>query len=678
MERVGINHCGSKFIPTRARRILREVIQKKHAQDFIFFTNSQEQHDLDLLTMAPTRRRLPMVAENDGYTPLKPLVKSLRYADGTRPEFRPIWDINDHVRFHPPTFTMPSRSACVLSIEPSPTVMVETFFPDSLLEELATKTNSYAATLLPPSRRRHVKPSDIAFFLAMYYYMGIVKLPAKGDYWRTENDFWPTHPVAQNISRDMFHYIWRYIHFKGGGHGRDAEMEEVNEDGDEESIGELDYVAEDEDEAEDEEEDEQEQEAAAANQEQEDLSWYHKVSPFLEHVIRVSQKLCVRPGSKTSLDEMMKGFKGRSPQTHRMKNKPIKEGFKFFAICDAETGYVYDFIPDGRLEKSTTSDYVTMLAGSLPEVNKYNYVIGMDNYFTWPKVMETVGSMGIGVVGTARYHRGWPPKEMRDVKDERFNTVYLQTDKRGYKIVRWVDNNIVTMVSNVHTGKETVTKSRRRPRVTNTNKRHLDTVWGQEPVKSITIPKVIDDYNHWMCGVDKADQLIAYYRPKIRCRRTWMPLFFHGLDVIRINSYIACSKLGWKPSTNLDGKSQHKEYTRDMINALVAKGKTYEMRQTRNRLLGPRQADGSPSFKRARTSKYHPTLPGHRLVGDPRDHIRADAPTQRQCRMCSYLYAKAKLTPGAELPKIRRPKRWCLACRDNLCNEHFDAYHRRV
>ena len=174
--------------------------------------------------------------------------------------------------------------------------MVETFFPDSLLEELATKTKSYAATLLPPSRRRDVKPSDIAYFLAMYYYMGIVKLPAKRDYWRTENDFWPTHPVAQNISRDMFHYIWRYIHFKGGGDGPDVEMEE-EEDDDERSIGELDYVAAQEDESEDEdEEDEEEQAAVAANQEPQDLSWYHKVSPFLEHIIRVSQRLCVRPG----------------------------------------------------------------------------------------------------------------------------------------------------------------------------------------------------------------------------------------------------------------------------------------------------------------------------------------------------------------------------------------------
>ena len=40
-----------------------------------------------------------------------------------------------------------------------------------------------------------------------------------------------------------------------------------------------------------------------------------------------------------SLDEMMGKFKGRSGETYRMKNKPISEGFKFYALVDALTGY---------------------------------------------------------------------------------------------------------------------------------------------------------------------------------------------------------------------------------------------------------------------------------------------------------------------------------------------------
>ena len=45
-----------------------------------------------------------------------------------------------------------------------------------------------------------------------------------------------------------------------------------------------------------------------------------------------------------------------------------------------------------------------------------------------------------------------------------------------------------------------------------------------------------------MGGVDKADQLIASYEINLRCRRTWMPIFFRCFDVIRVNSYVLAKK----------------------------------------------------------------------------------------------------------------------------------------
>ena len=46
---------------------------------------------------------------------------------------------------------------------------------------------------------------------------------------------------------------------------------------------------------------------------------------------------------------MMQLFKGRSVQTVRMKGKPIKEGYNFFAICDSATGLVWNVVFDKRL-----------------------------------------------------------------------------------------------------------------------------------------------------------------------------------------------------------------------------------------------------------------------------------------------------------------------------------------
>ena len=105
-------------------------------------------------------------------------------------------------------------------------------------------------------------------------------------------------------------------------------------------------------------------------EEEEAKKWYLKVEPFLNHVNEVSQKYCLNPGFCVSIDKQMKKFKGRSSQTVRMKNKPIKEGFKFFALCDATTGFVYAFKPSGRLEENKITAMVIALTKSLPDCDK--------------------------------------------------------------------------------------------------------------------------------------------------------------------------------------------------------------------------------------------------------------------------------------------------------------------
>ena len=50
--------------------------------------------------------------------------------------------------------------------------------------------------------------------------------------------------------------------------------------------------------------------------------------------------------------------------------------------------------------------------------------------------------MNVAIVGTARAKRGWPPKEIKCIVDDHFNTLYWQNDKDNYTIMRWVDINI--------------------------------------------------------------------------------------------------------------------------------------------------------------------------------------------------------------------------------------------
>lgn len=62
-----------------------------------------------------------------------------------------------------------------------------------------------------------------------------------------------------------------------------------------------------------------------------------------------------------------------------------------------------------------------------------------------------------------------------------------------------------------------------------------------------------------MLGIDKADQFIAYYRPKIRCRRTWIPIMLHSLDILRANAYIIHEQLCRKEEESEEDKG-HKSF----------------------------------------------------------------------------------------------------------------------
>jgi hypothetical protein len=170
-----------------------------------------------------------------------------------------------------------------------------------------------------------------------------------------------------------------------------------------------------------------------------------------------------------------------------------------------------------------------------------------------------------------------------------------------------------------------------------------------------------------MGGVDKADQLIASYRIDLRCRRTWMPIFFQCLDIIRVNSYVIS-----KQRRNF---TDQKDFILMWIDALSKRAQFEEYYVTRNAVAAIKSPSGPPG-KRQRISHSKPCLPEYRFHGQKEDHMAIIAKTQRKCRFCSYLQACAKLD-GRPIPTAAHPSRMCSYCQDHLCVLHFDAYHTK-
>ena len=94
----------------------------------------------------------------------------------------------------------------------------------------------------------------------------------------------------------------------------------------------------------------------------------------------------------------------------------------------------------------------------------------------------------------------------------------------------WKDQNVVLFMTTVATGKESVLRERRRPAATATNARTSRAVFGEDVTKDPWIPQFIDAYNHFMNGIDLADQLRSYYNTQKTYRKTWKPLWHFLLD----------------------------------------------------------------------------------------------------------------------------------------------------
>nr|CAI5843713.1 unnamed protein product [Callosobruchus analis] len=61
--------------------------------------------------------------------------------------------------------------------------------------------------------------------------------------------------------------------------------------------------------------------------------------------------------------------------------------------------------------------------------------------------------------------------------------------------------------------------------------------------EEITCPKAVADYNKYMLGVDKFDQLMSPYNVSWKSRRWWMKLFYFAFsDSAVVNSYILYSE----------------------------------------------------------------------------------------------------------------------------------------
>ena len=159
----------------------------------------------------------------------------------------------------------------------------------------------------------------------------------------------------------------------------------------------------------------------------------------------------------------------------------------------------------------------------------------------------------------------------------------------------------------------------------------------------LTIPDLIDDYNHHMGGVDTADQLRASYNTHLSGVRNWLPLFYWLVDTLKVNSYLL-----WRMQYP---QAKHKDFQLDLSQQLIIEG----IEEHKSQLILDRVVPG-PAIP-------VPGLPPPQITPVGAESYRV----QNMVHCLSYIHTKK-----AQVRKCIVCKKFslfhCINCRNALCS----------
>ncbi len=232
---------------------------------------------------------------------------------------------------------------------------------------------------------------------------------------------------------------------------------------------------------------------------------YYKVRPIF-HNLNQASKRWFSSYQKFSVDEVMIPYYGRHSSKQYIHGKPVKYGFKVWAICTSDGSGVWfepycgrhTLIQDGGFGQgpNVVLDLVQKV-GLLPGSQVF-----FDNLFTSFPLLRQLSEMGLAGTGTVRQNRLKKVTLIPTKKEMGKKTLERGYSKAVYKedqvLVAWKDSKGVFVASNKHSAESSTTCKR----FCRTKRTHI----------MVRIPDMIREYNIGMGGVDLLDALVACYR----------------------------------------------------------------------------------------------------------------------------------------------------------------------
>ena len=467
--------------------------------------------------------------------PIGRLPKSTKFDHGRLPEL-PIYRPPLDLRYKP------SKSIATGLTE------LQTFqqlFSQAVVDIIVDATNSYAENARETAQifhnSRHWDPvdsTDIWRYIGCLLYMGLHIERKHEEYWSK------THSLQSSMSLKRFEQIHRYFTLRD----RSIHPPQATD------------------------------------------SFFWPVEP-ISSIIRQNCKTNWCPSTHLAIDEAMIPYQGRSLHKVKLKNKPVSEGYKVWVLAD--NGYVWDWlwhshqegpksipkrglivkqtVPNGPKEVrlAPTFALVVRLAQRLRQIHSERvFCIFLDNLFLNINVAHALLALNVLCTGTTRKNAYGMPQWLIDLKEHNRGLVWnsILAESVGYTLCfLWQDNNAVLGITTAFPLKnETIQKLRKRPSPTSTNAHIVRPVFGDLFAKALEIPRVIDQYNCHMNGVDRSNQLrknLTVHRPYER--RNWRPLGYYMLDTCLVNSYLI-----WKGDSVDSGQRAHRRFRETVCEAL--------------------------------------------------------------------------------------------------------------
>ena len=205
--------------------------------------------------------------------------------------------------------------------------------------------------------------------------------------------------------------------------------------------------------------------------------------------------------------------------------KPQKWGMKAWALADSRTGYIWNWkLYTGKDDDADRRNLLgeRVVLDLTKNLWHKGYHLYSDNFYTSPALCSKLYDHGMGSCGTARLNRRGIPKPFQEQKLKRGEVTSFQSGVLTG--IKWMDKRPVTVLSTVHDTS-----------MTSISRRNRQATGG---IENIEKPTMIAEYNTFMGGVDKADQLVTYYGFSHHSKKWWKRAFFHLLDTTIVNAYL--------------------------------------------------------------------------------------------------------------------------------------------